>query len=61
MAHTSVSLPFSSLSALAWGELLASLEDELFYEGKLLLLHLPPRIQMVEELLDGRDYRARRF
>ena len=40
---------------MAWGELLASLEDELFYKGKLLPLHLPPRIQMVEELLDGRD------
>ncbi|KAG8044755.1 hypothetical protein GUJ93_ZPchr0079g2783 [Zizania palustris] len=33
---------------------LASPADELFYKGKLLPLHLPPRIQMVEELLDGR-------
>uniref|UniRef100_A0A0E0DSJ6 Membrane-associated kinase regulator 4 n=1 Tax=Oryza meridionalis TaxID=40149 RepID=A0A0E0DSJ6_9ORYZ len=35
-------------------EPLASPADELFYKGKLLPLHLPPRIQMVEELLDGR-------
>ncbi|XP_006655382.1 probable membrane-associated kinase regulator 4 [Oryza brachyantha] len=35
-------------------ESLASPADELFYKGKLLPLHLPPRIQMVEELLDGR-------
>ncbi|KAL5230008.1 hypothetical protein ABZP36_028784 [Zizania latifolia] len=33
---------------------LASPADELFYKGKLLPLHMPPRIQMVEELLDGR-------
>ncbi|XP_042500759.1 probable membrane-associated kinase regulator 4 [Macadamia integrifolia] len=26
--------------------------DELFYKGKLLPLHLPPRLQMVEKLLD---------
>ncbi|KAI5019122.1 hypothetical protein ZWY2020_044010 [Hordeum vulgare] len=33
---------------------LASPADELFYKGKLLPLHLPPRVQMVEELLlDG--------
>jgi hypothetical protein len=36
------------------GEPLASPADELFYKGNLLPLHLPPRIQMVEELLDGR-------
>ena len=35
--------------------------NELFYEGKLLPLHLPPRIQMEEELLDRRDNEARRF
>ncbi|CAD6271914.1 unnamed protein product [Miscanthus lutarioriparius] len=38
------------------GEPLASPADELFYKGKLLPLHLPPRIQMVEELLDGRSH-----
>ncbi|GAB2286711.1 hypothetical protein Dimus_021106 [Dionaea muscipula] len=27
--------------------------DELFYKGKLLPLHLPPRLQMVEDLLQG--------
>ncbi|KAM3410944.1 hypothetical protein ACQJBY_002894 [Aegilops geniculata] len=33
---------------------LASPADELFYKGKLLPLHMPPRVQMVEELLlDG--------
>ncbi|KAL5202547.1 hypothetical protein ABZP36_013499 [Zizania latifolia] len=38
-----------------WGkESLASPADELFYKGKLLPLHLPPRIQMVEELFGGR-------
>ncbi|XP_062232573.1 probable membrane-associated kinase regulator 4 [Phragmites australis] len=41
-----------------WGEPLASPADELFYKGKLLPLHLPPRIQMVEELLDGRVDRS---
>jgi hypothetical protein len=30
---------------------LASPADELFYKGKLLPLHLPPRVQMVEDLL----------
>jgi hypothetical protein len=35
------------------GEPLASPADELFYKGNLLPLHLPPRIQMVEGLLDG--------
>lgn len=33
-------------------EPVASPADELFYKGKLLPLHLPPRIQMVERLLD---------
>lgn len=32
-------------------EPMASPADELFYKGKLLPLHLPPRIQMVEKLL----------
>jgi hypothetical protein len=32
-------------------EPIASPADELFYKGKLLPLHLPPRIQMVEKLL----------
>lgn len=31
---------------------LLSPADELFYKGKLLPLHLPPRLQMVEQLLD---------
>nr|CAB3474743.1 unnamed protein product [Digitaria exilis] len=31
----------------------ASPADELFYKGKLLPLHLPPRIQMVEKLLES--------
>ncbi|RLN28012.1 putative membrane-associated kinase regulator 4 [Panicum miliaceum] len=46
---------FMSAPLDRWGEPLASPADELFYKGKLLPLHLPPRIQMVEELLDGRD------
>ncbi|XP_020214005.1 probable membrane-associated kinase regulator 3 [Cajanus cajan] len=29
--------------------------DELFYKGKLLPLHLPPRLQMVEKLLQNTD------
>ncbi|XP_043719384.1 probable membrane-associated kinase regulator 4 [Telopea speciosissima] len=29
--------------------------DELFYKGKLLPLHLPPRLQMVEKLLDHKQ------
>ncbi|KAG8068407.1 hypothetical protein GUJ93_ZPchr0005g14976 [Zizania palustris] len=42
-----------------WGkESLASPADELFYKGKLLPLHLPPRIQMVEELFGGRAVAA---
>ncbi|TKW17602.1 hypothetical protein SEVIR_5G378600v4 [Setaria viridis] len=34
-------------------EPMASPADELFYKGKLLPLHLPPRIQMVEKLLES--------
>ncbi|CAO2171981.1 unnamed protein product [Urochloa humidicola] len=34
-------------------EPVASPADELFYKGKLLPLHLPPRIQMVEKLLES--------
>ncbi|CAL4908587.1 unnamed protein product [Urochloa decumbens] len=47
---------FMSAPLDRWGEpVAASPADELFYKGKLLPLHLPPRIQMVEELLvDGR-------
>ncbi|CAL4893960.1 unnamed protein product [Urochloa decumbens] len=45
---------FMSAPLDRWGEPVASPADELFYKGKLLPLHLPPRIQMVEELLDGR-------
>ena len=53
---------FMSAPLDRWGEPLASPADELFYKGKLLPLHLPPRIQMVEELLDGRgDGGGRRF
>ncbi|KAI6698215.1 hypothetical protein NL676_018334 [Syzygium grande] len=29
--------------------------DELFYKGKLLPLHLPPRLQMVQTLIQGQD------
>jgi hypothetical protein len=36
-------------------EPMASPADELFYKGKLLPLHLPPRIQMVEKLLETAD------
>ncbi|OEL37407.1 putative membrane-associated kinase regulator 4 [Dichanthelium oligosanthes] len=50
---------FMSAPLDRWGEPLASPADELFYKGKLLPLHLPPRIQMVEELLDGRGPRSR--
>ncbi|KAK9289413.1 hypothetical protein L1049_007568 [Liquidambar formosana] len=32
--------------------------DELFYKGKLLPLHLPPRLQMVEKLLQNSDTAA---
>ncbi|AQK94291.1 Probable membrane-associated kinase regulator 4-like [Zea mays] len=56
-ARTPVAHEFEFMSAPLdrWGETLAaSPADELFYKGKLLPLHLPPRIQMVEELLDGR-------
>ncbi|KAL6841307.1 hypothetical protein ACP4OV_028825 [Aristida adscensionis] len=49
---------FMSAPLDRWGEPVASPADELFYKGKLLPLHLPPRIQMVEELLDGRAARA---
>uniref|UniRef100_A0A0D9V7J5 Membrane-associated kinase regulator 4 n=1 Tax=Leersia perrieri TaxID=77586 RepID=A0A0D9V7J5_9ORYZ len=34
-------------------EPMASPADELFYKGKLLPLHLPPRIEMVEKLLES--------
>ncbi|KAL6616338.1 hypothetical protein ACP70R_038608 [Stipagrostis hirtigluma subsp. patula] len=34
-------------------EPMASPADELFYKGKLLPLHLPPRIQLVEKLLES--------
>lgn len=34
-----------------WEEPVTSPADELFYKGKLLPLHLPPRIQMVQKLL----------
>ncbi|KAJ1686559.1 hypothetical protein LUZ63_017949 [Rhynchospora breviuscula] len=34
-------------------EPIASPADELFYKGKLLPLHLPPRLRMVENLLDN--------
>ncbi|KAJ0102912.1 hypothetical protein Patl1_06230 [Pistacia atlantica] len=30
--------------------------DELFYKGKLLPLHLPPRLQMVEKLLENTNF-----
>ncbi|KAJ8464824.1 hypothetical protein OPV22_027376 [Ensete ventricosum] len=33
--------------------LMSSPADELFYKGKLLPLHLPPRLQMVEELIQS--------
>lgn len=36
-------------------ESLASPADELFYKGKLLPLHLPPRLQMVEKLLQNNN------
>ncbi|CAN6337373.1 unnamed protein product [Urochloa humidicola] len=54
---------FMSAPLDRWGEpaVAASPADELFYKGKLLPLHLPPRIQMVEELLvDGRRAAPRR-
>ncbi|RZR86718.1 hypothetical protein BHM03_00013958 [Ensete ventricosum] len=34
---------------------MASPADELFYKGRLLPLHLPPRLQMVEQLLHASD------
>ncbi|KAK3138553.1 hypothetical protein QOZ80_5AG0370400 [Eleusine coracana subsp. coracana] len=49
---------FMSAPLDRWSEPLASPADELFYKGKLLPLRLPPRIQMVEELLDGRATRS---
>ncbi|XP_062181160.1 probable membrane-associated kinase regulator 4 [Phragmites australis] len=52
--HVAREFEFMSAPLDQWGEPLASPADELFYKGKLLPLHLPPRIQMVEELLDGR-------
>ncbi|CAH8391905.1 unnamed protein product [Eruca vesicaria subsp. sativa] len=38
-------------SALASGESTTSPADDLFYKGQLLPLHLPPRLQMVQQLL----------
>lgn len=45
----------SGIDAQAWKELesIVSPADELFYKGQLLPLHLPPRIQMVENLLSS--------
>lgn len=45
----------SGINAQAWNELesIVSPADELFYKGQLLPLHLPPRIQMVENLLSS--------
>ncbi|XP_028778130.1 probable membrane-associated kinase regulator 4 [Neltuma alba] len=37
-------------------EAIASPADELFYKGKLLPLHLPPRLQMVEKLLQNSPF-----
>lgn len=54
--HVAREFEFMSAPLDRWGEPLASPADELFYKGKLLPLHLPPRIQMVEELLDGRGH-----
>ncbi|CAL9180702.1 unnamed protein product [Musa hybrid cultivar] len=35
---------------------MASPADDLFYKGRLLPLHLPPRLQMVEQLLHASDH-----
>lgn len=43
---------FQMSAPLDHWEPMASPADELFYKGKLLPLHLPPRIQMVEKLLE---------
>ncbi|KAF8396714.1 hypothetical protein HHK36_018341 [Tetracentron sinense] len=42
---------FQMASSSLGGEPKTSPADELFYKGKLLPLHLPPRLQMVEKLL----------
>ncbi|OWM70111.1 probable membrane-associated kinase regulator 4 [Punica granatum] len=42
-----------SSSSLEREQPLTSPADELFYKGKLLPLHLPPRLQMVEKLLEN--------
>ncbi|KAK4754588.1 hypothetical protein SAY87_002692 [Trapa incisa] len=44
---------FMSSGSLEREQLSTSLADELFYNGKLLPLHLPPRLQMVEKLLEN--------
>lgn len=43
----------NSTTPLDEKEPIPSPADELFYKGKLLPLHLPPRIQMVEKLLEN--------
>ncbi|XP_027364835.1 probable membrane-associated kinase regulator 4 [Abrus precatorius] len=57
--HSSSTLPqprefeFQMSSIVQEKETTTSPADELFYKGKLLPLHLPPRLQMVEKLLQN--------
>ncbi|XVE76300.1 hypothetical protein DITRI_Ditri12bG0160900 [Diplodiscus trichospermus] len=44
---------FQMCSVSRDGETSTSPADELFYKGKLLPLHLPPRLQMVQKLLES--------
>lgn len=44
---------FQSFSCSSGRDTTTSPADELFYKGKLLPLHLPPRLQMVEKILEN--------
>lgn len=46
------------MSSLSHGREFISPADELFYKGKLLPLHLPPRLQMVQKLLHNSNTAA---
>ncbi|RVW98866.1 putative membrane-associated kinase regulator 4 [Vitis vinifera] len=46
------------MSSISHGREFISPADELFYKGKLLPLHLPPRLQMVQKLLHNSNAAA---
>ncbi|KAG9146617.1 hypothetical protein Leryth_014641 [Lithospermum erythrorhizon] len=51
--HPSREFEFQMFSSSSEKDTTTSPADELFYKGKLLPLHLPPRLQMVEKLLQN--------